>query len=125
MPVDARPFLQLVTASGAVIKCARPVLRPLALGITGSTGGVAQDAPTHTIDVYVALGTPPADLADNAVVTVDVEKGKPREAFRILRSGVDKGAGVWTLYVRPEEGYVPPVSGGDTGADDGGYWGTV
>lgn len=119
MAVDGRPFLKLMTPSGASIKCARPTLRPLALGITGSTGGVAQDAPTHTIDVYVALGTPPADLTDNAVVTVDVQPGKPREAFRVLRSGVDKGAGIWTLYVRPEEGYVPPVDSGGTGGGNG------
>lgn len=107
MSVDARPFLTLQTPSGGTIRCGRPELRPLALGITGSAGSVAQDQPTHGIDVYVALGTPPADLDDNAVVTVDVERGQPRQAFRILRNGIQKGAGVWTLYVRTEDGYVP------------------
>lgn len=107
MTVDARPFLTLTTPSGGTIRCGRPELRPLALGITGTAGSVAQDQPTHSLDVYVALGTPPADLADNAVVTVDVERGQPPVAFRILRNGIQKGAGVWTLYVRTEDGYVP------------------
>lgn len=111
MPVDARPFLTLTTPSGASIRCGRPKVRPLALGVTGQAGTVAQDQPTHQIPVYTALGTAPADLTENAVVTVDAEPGK-RTAFRVLRNGIDKGAGVWTLYVRTEDGYVPPMPGG-------------
>lgn len=127
MPVDGRPFRTLKTPSGAAIKCGPPTLRPLALGITGQAGTVAQDQPTHTIDVYVALGTPPADLADNVVVTVDTVKGKPREAFRVLRNGIDRQAGIWTLYCRTEDGYVAPTPADPATpdappADDGGYW---
>lgn len=90
----------------------------MALGITGQAGAVAQDQPTHTIPVPVAITTPPADLADNVVVTVDVEPGK-LTAFRVLRSGIDKGAGVWKLYVRTEDGYVPPVQPGAPSSDEG------
>ncbi|EYB68928.1 hypothetical protein DEIPH_ctg013orf0034 [Deinococcus phoenicis] len=110
MPVDARPFLTLHTPGGSC-RCQRPKLRPLALGVTGQAGTVAQDQPTHTIPVPVAITTPPADLADNVVVTVDVEPGT-WTPFRVLRNGIDKGAGVWKLYVRVEDGYVSPASGG-------------
>lgn len=112
MSLDPRPFLKLQTpsqaASGAFTRCLRPTVRPLVLGISGDTNGVAQDNVTHTIDVPVALTNPPADLQDGVTVTVDVERGKPREAFTVLRNGIDKGAGLWTLYVRREDGYVPP-----------------
>ena len=118
MPADPRPFLTLRTQAGS-IRCLRPKLRPLALGLSGQAGGVAQDQPTHTIPVPLALGTPPPDLADNAVVTVDVEPGQ-WQAFRILRNGIDKGAGVWTLYVRPEEGYVQAAPHAQP-APDAGY----
>ncbi len=103
MPVDARPFRKLTTPSGGVIKAGAPVLNPLALGVSGKPGGVITDNATHAIPVYVALGTPPVDLVENAVVTVDVEIGKPLQSFRILRNGIEKGAGVWTLYVRTED----------------------
>lgn len=109
MAVDARPFRTLTTPSGGRIKCAAPVLNPLALGVSGKPGGVAQDNATHTIDVYVALGTPPADLVDNVAVTVDVVRGE-LQTFRVLRNGIDRQAGIWKLYVRAEEspdGYVP------------------
>ncbi|MBZ9753180.1 hypothetical protein K7W42_20295 [Deinococcus sp. HMF7604] len=109
MPVDGRAFLKLTTNGGSC-KCLRPELRPLALGITGETGGVAQDQPTHKIDVPVALTRPPADLVDNAVLSVDVERGKPLEVFRVLRNGIEKGAGMWTLYVRAEDGTPAPTT---------------
>ena len=124
MPVDARPFLTLKTAAGR-IKCSRPEVRPTALGITGEASGgtVLADQPTHVLDVYVALGTPPTDLADNAVVWVDVERGQ-WTAFRVLRNGVSKGAGVWTLYLRPDEGAVMPVAEPSQPQQPvkGGYW---
>jgi len=53
--------------------------------------------------VPVAMTNPPADLAENAVVKVDVERGR-WTTFRVLRNGIEKGAGVWTLYVRTEDG---------------------
>ena len=109
MSVDPRPFRQLTTPSGAVIKAGPPKLNPLSLGVSGKPGGVVTDNATHTIPVYVALGNPPADLVDNAVVTVDVEPGS-LQTFRILRNGIDKQAGVWKLYVRAEadnSGYEP------------------
>ena len=103
MPADTRPFRTLTTPSGATIRCAAPRLNPLALGVSGKPGGVIADNATHTILVYVALGNPPADLLDNALVTVDVEPGS-LQSFRILRNGIDKQAGVWKLYVRAEAG---------------------
>ncbi|MFB9991227.1 hypothetical protein ACFFLM_04420 [Deinococcus oregonensis] len=109
MAIDARPFLQLTTPGGS-IRCARPALNPLALGVSGRPGGVATDNATHTIVVYVALGTPPADLVDNAVVSVNVDVGKPEQTFRVLRNGIQQDAGTWTLYVRQETsmaGYEP------------------
>ncbi|GGO32706.1 hypothetical protein [Deinococcus humi] len=109
MSVDARPFRQLTTPSGAVIKAGPPKLNPLALGVSGRPGGVVSDNATHTIPVYVALGNPPADLVDNALVTVDVEPDR-LQSFRILRNGIDKQAGIWKLYVRAEadtSGYEP------------------
>ncbi|GAA4002695.1 hypothetical protein GCM10022631_11760 [Deinococcus rubellus] len=102
MAIDARPFLTLTDASGGTIRCSRPKLIPLTLGVSSGRGGVAADTPTHTVDVYVALGTPPAGLEDNALVTVDVEPGK-LQTFRILRNGIGKKAGTWKLYVRTEE----------------------
>lgn len=120
MPVDARPFLTLKTARGS-IKCSRPEVRPLALGISGEASGgtVLADQPTHTLDVYVALGTAPADLTDNATVWVDVERGK-WQAFRVLRSGISRGAGVWTLYLRTDDDARPTPT---PEPRPGGYWG--
>lgn len=121
--LDARPFLTLKTAAGSC-KCLRPELKPLALGISGDSNGIAADQPTHTVDVPVALTNPPADLVDNAVVWVDVEKGK-WTPFRVLRNGMDKGAGIWTLYVRADDAPMPlPVTPEQPASDDGGYWGT-
>ena len=91
--IDARPFLQLTTPLGA-IKCARPRVTPLSAGLTGTRNHVTQESATHTIKVYVALGTPPSDLEAGATVTVD---DRP---YLILKNGISKGAGVWTLYVR-------------------------
>lgn len=102
MALDARPFLTLTAPDGGTIRCSRPKLIPLTLGVSSGRGGVAADTPTHTVDVYVALGTPPAGLEDNALVTVDVEPGK-LQTFRILRNGIGKKAGTWKLYVRTEE----------------------
>lgn len=122
--IDARPFLTLRTAGGLSCRCLRPELRPLALGITGPAGTVAQDQPTHKIDVPVAITNPPANLTDNAVIHVDVERGK-WTPFRVLRNGIEKGAGMWTLYVRTEDGapVVTDPTPTNPGADDGGYWG--
>lgn len=113
MPVDARPFMQLETPTGSC-KCLRPVLRPLTLGVTGDAGRIAQDQPTHSIDVPVALTTPPADLIENTQVRVDVIPGQ-WQAFRILRNGIDRGAGMWTLWVRAETDLLP------SGVPDDGY----
>lgn len=101
MAADTRAFRTLTTPSGATIKAGPPKLNPLALGVSGKPGGVVTDNATHTIPVYVALGNPPVDLVDNAVVTVDVEPGS-LQSFRVLRNGIDKQAGVWKLYVRAE-----------------------
>lgn len=115
MPVDGRPFLKLQTPSQAAARtftrCLRPEVRPLALGVTKDAAGgtVLTDQPTHKIDLPLPLGNPPADLVDGVTVTVDVERGKPREAFTVLRGGIDKGAGLWTLYVRREDAYRPPL----------------
>lgn len=93
MPVDARPFLLLKTPRGSV-KCGRPRLLPMSAGLTGSRDNVIQESATHTIPVYVALGKVPSDLQDGVVVTVD------KAPYAVLRNGISKGAGVWTLYVR-------------------------
>ena len=93
MPVDARPFLLLSTPLGS-IKCARPRVTPLSAGLTGTRDHVTQESATHTIKVYVVLGTPPSDLEAGTTVTVE---GQP---YVILKNGISRGPGVWTLYVR-------------------------
>ncbi|WP_156103458.1 hypothetical protein [Deinococcus sp. YIM 77859] len=50
MPADTRSFLTLRTPGG-LCRC----LRPLALGIPGQAGTVAQDQPTHTTPVSEAI----------------------------------------------------------------------
>lgn len=77
------------------------MLNPLVNGIGGSSGSVTKDTATHTIRIPLPLGKPPPDLKENAACEVDMEPGKWQK-FRVLRNGLDKGAGVWKLYVRTE-----------------------
>lgn len=123
MAVDGRPFLNLRTQSGASCKVLRPELRPLALGISSERGGIAQDNATHTIGIPLPVTSPPADLVDNAVCWVDVERGV-WTAFRVLRNGIDKGAGVWTLYVRQDDAPAVP-SPVQPAPSSSGYWDDV
>lgn len=102
--IDTRPFLTLTVLdkagkSVASLKCKKPRLNPLVNGIGGPSSGTAKDSATHTVDVHL-FQDPPADLRDNAKVTVDVEKGKPPTAFTVLRNGIQKGRSTWTLYLR-------------------------
>lgn len=101
MPVDARPFLLFVTAQGS-IRCGHPKVAPLAYGLTGGGGSrPIQESYTHTIKVYPALGTPPADLQDGVRGTVD------GQAYEVLKNGISKGPGTWTLFVRATRALVP------------------
>lgn len=102
MPVDARPFLNLTTESGQVIKCGRPRLRPQIAPVSDGPQGLLRANTVCTVNVYVALGQIPADLVENAIVSINVEKERPAQRYRVLRDGISKGAGVWVLYLTEE-----------------------
>lgn len=108
MPVDARPFLQLTTESGSTVKCGRPELIPLSLGLArGQQGGAVTDNPTHKVTVYVVFGAAPADLVDGATVRINVVPGE-WQSFTVLRNGIQKDAGTWTVYLRATRDTVRP-----------------
>ncbi|MFC6659368.1 hypothetical protein [Deinococcus multiflagellatus] len=76
---------------------------PLALGLaSGPQGGALTDNPTHKVTVYTVFGTPPADLAENRRVTID------GIAYTILRNGIQRDAGTWTVYLRAVRETVRP-----------------
>ena len=95
MTVDKRPTLWLRTAQGR-IKCGRPKVNPMSVGVQAGSGPLTSEQCTHIVSVYVALGKPPKDLKDDAVVTID---GK---SYRVLKNGISYGAGVWKLYLKAE-----------------------
>ena len=106
--LDARPFLTL-KAGASTFKAGRPIVRPLSLGVTNGPNGVTADQATHTIEVYVGLSrVSNAALNDGALVLIDDTARGQFTRYRILRNGVSREPGIWTLYVRAEDAMTAP-----------------
>ncbi|WP_261665499.1 hypothetical protein [Deinococcus sp. Marseille-Q6407] len=112
--MDTRPFLTLTTPSGARLKCKQPRVLPLSMGVSDGAGTVAADNATHTIGVYMLGKADTSELVDGGLIWVDVEKRQRPQPFRIMRNGISRGAGLWKLYVRADDGagLQPPAAPG-------------
>lgn len=94
MKIDARPFLELVTASNQKAWCSRPVFNPQSVAFGRSEGGqVVKSEVTHRVTVYAPI---PSEVKDNAVVSIDGQR------YRIVRGGVASTRVGADLYLAQE-----------------------